>query len=161
MCVCVVREPLLSKLNISSYQALSSAIWAGPGLLATAVGDNMVRMLDLSAEENYVLSLGKEKGEFSSSDVLVALAFDTRGSVLAAAATSGFVYFWKKRGDAAAAESWVFQAPPSELNGPLVALGFGGRSLLAVQSEEQVSILREHIMRKSFGRSTGAVQVRG
>ena len=34
-------------------------IWAGNGLLATVSGENMIRMSNIDADENYVLTLAE------------------------------------------------------------------------------------------------------
>ena len=38
-------------------------VWAGPGVLATATGESLVRFWNLAADENYVLSLGAALGQ--------------------------------------------------------------------------------------------------
>lgn len=146
-----------------SGKAITAAAWALPGVLVAATGENMIRVLDLENSENYTLSLAREKGEFNSSDVLQSLAFDSRSNTLAAVSRNGFVFLWKYKGAAAdkleAEQKWTFLTP-TELSGSLVKLQWGGNNNLAVMNDKDaVSILREHSMRKAFGKNTAAVQV--
>lgn len=49
------------KLSVAGSVAengLNSVIWAGPGILAAATNEKLVRLLDLAADESYNLSLG-------------------------------------------------------------------------------------------------------
>jgi len=52
-------------------------VWAGPGLLATATGENLLRLWDLVNEENYVLPL------HSKTDQAISLAFNPIQRLLA------------------------------------------------------------------------------
>ena len=50
--------------------------WAGPGLLATASGESIVRLWDVANEENYVLPLSSAGHGVTRSDLAVSLAFN-------------------------------------------------------------------------------------
>eukprot|EP00050_Salpingoeca_kvevrii_P007157 m.294179 g.294179 ORF g.294179 m.294179 type:complete len:1361 (-) comp12942_c0_seq1:503-4585(-) len=136
---------------------------AGPGTLIGATNENLVRVWDLVNEEYYSLSLAKERGEFSNSDLIQTVAYDTRTHTIAAGSRNGFVYMWQLKQDARGEneQKWAFQLP-LELSGGMLGLGWSqtpGRPALLAQSDETVSILRENIMRKSFGAGTMVVQV--
>jgi intraflagellar transport protein 140 len=45
------------KLAVAGNPELLNTIWAGPGLLATVSGENMIRMFNIESDENYVLTL--------------------------------------------------------------------------------------------------------
>jgi intraflagellar transport protein 140 len=47
------------KLAVAGNADYLSTIWAGNGLLATVSGENMIRMLNIEADENYVLTLAE------------------------------------------------------------------------------------------------------
>ena len=46
-------------MYIYSLPEYLSTIWAGNGLLATVSGENMIRMLNIEQDENYVLTLAE------------------------------------------------------------------------------------------------------
>lgn len=136
--------------------------WAGPGVLVATTGENQIRIWDSEEGETYSLSLAKESGEFTPSDVIQAVAYDRHSGILAGASRNGFVFLWKLRPGSSASEGdarWTF-LPPIELQGSLVSVQFGPSSILAAQNNtDRVSILREHIMRKAFAKDVAAVQV--
>jgi hypothetical protein len=96
-------------------------------------------MLDLAAEENFVLNAGRAASPSFATDALGPLAYEPRTQLLAAAGTSGTVFMWKRVKPAPSAESWVLQTPAPEVSGVVESIGFGGASLLAVRTDEQVS----------------------
>lgn len=59
-------------------------VWAGPGLLATATGESMIRMWDVANEENYVLPLSSVGHGVTRTDQAVSLAFNPIQRFLAA-----------------------------------------------------------------------------
>lgn len=48
--------------------------WAGPGILATATGESMVRMWDLDKEENFILNLEGQQG-YNMAELIMSLSF--------------------------------------------------------------------------------------
>eukprot|EP00051_Salpingoeca_urceolata_P027733 m.483017 g.483017 ORF g.483017 m.483017 type:complete len:1380 (-) comp22745_c0_seq1:34-4173(-) len=180
MLVIITKSNMMHQLTSSSNGSLGDdrefklssrlpmqVVWAGPGVLVAATGENMLRVWDLDLEDNYSLSLGREKGEFPVGDSLISVSYDARTRVLAAGSSAGFTYMWGSVSGKGAlvhklegSDRWAFQASPSELGGSLHTVAWGGgRSLLCACGGDKVSILREQIMRKGFGGGTAAVQV--
>jgi len=142
-------------------------VWGEEKMLIGATRENCIRVYDMERDEYYILSLNKQKGQFSPSDIIFAVAYDPQSKLVAGASRNGFLYMWRMKGDDGgmrleSEERWSFVSPPTELSGELNQLVWGyaqGRSVLAVQGDEGVSVLSEHMMRKSFGKGTAAVQV--
>ena len=72
-------------------------VWAGPGVLATATGESLVRFWNLAADENYVLSLGA--AGVSRGDKATAVAFNPLQRYLAVGTQGGKVAMWRFIGE--------------------------------------------------------------
>lgn len=134
----------------------TAVTWAGPGILVTCTGDGGLRMWDLETSNHYVLGAG----------VINKVAFSPTQKLLVASSPQGIVHMWRHRdssGSESSLEDWV-EMPPVDLSGgsqsSLVDVCCGGaRALIAVRTEDTVSVLREHTMSSSFGAEVCAVQV--
>jgi intraflagellar transport protein 140 len=137
-----------------------SFAWAGPGVLVATTGENQIRIWDSEEGETYSLSIARESGDFTPSDIIQTAAFDVRSSILAGGSRNGYVFLWKlTSSNADGSSKWTF-LPPIDVGGSLVNVTFGPNSVLAAQNAtDSVSILREHIMRKAYARDVAAVQV--
>lgn len=62
--------------------------WAGPGLLAAATGESLVRFWDLSSDKNYVLTL--QSGGLDRTDKSTCISFDPIRRCVQA--TNAFLY---------------------------------------------------------------------
>ncbi|CAM9286859.1 unnamed protein product [Discosporangium mesarthrocarpum] len=89
------------KLSVSASSlqetGLREVTWAGPGLLAAATGEALVRFWDLSSDENYVLLLtaaGLERG-----DRAVSIGFNPLQRYLAVGTKHGCVAIWRFVGE--------------------------------------------------------------
>ncbi|CAN0214249.1 unnamed protein product, partial [Hapterophycus canaliculatus] len=71
--------------------------WAGPGLLAAAAGEGLVRFWDLSSAKNYVLTL--PSGGLDRTDKSTCISFDPVRRYLAVGSAYGCVAIWKFVGD--------------------------------------------------------------
>lgn len=80
------------KLSLAGEGSLLETKWAGPGLLAIASGEPLVRFWNIRAEENSVLSLPKSNGlNYNVNN----LSFSPRRRVLVAGTAQGAVFFWR------------------------------------------------------------------
>ena len=82
-----------------SERGIRSVAWAGPGLLAVATEEKIIRLLDLAADESYNISLNAALGEgVSRSDRVSCVAFNPIDRYLAVGTQSGLVAIWKFTG---------------------------------------------------------------
>ena len=86
------------KLSIAGGNSPSGAspvrqvAWAGPGLLACASGESLVRFWNLATDENYTLPLAKP---IARSDKVLSVAFNPAQRYLAAGTREGKVAFFR------------------------------------------------------------------
>jgi hypothetical protein len=67
-------------------------LWAGPGLLAAATGESLIRFWDLANDENFFLSLGAlASHNVKKSDKVICIAFNREKRMLAAGTKDGMV----------------------------------------------------------------------
>eukprot|EP00056_Hartaetosiga_gracilis_P002835 m.57093 g.57093 ORF g.57093 m.57093 type:complete len:1349 (+) comp11214_c0_seq1:56-4102(+) len=143
-----------------SGKELMCAAFAEPGVLVAATNQNLIRVWCSEEGDSYYLGLTDESGDFSQSDVIVHIAYNRSNKVIAAASLNGLIYMWKLNNVACNENScWSF-LPPIELSGTMKSVTWGPNNLMAVQnSVDTVSILREHIIRKSYNKGVAVVQV--
>ncbi|KAK1948293.1 Intraflagellar transport protein 140 [Phytophthora citrophthora] len=80
------------KLSLAGEGSLLETKWAGPGLLAIASGEPLVRFWNIRTEENSVLSLPKSSGlSYNVNN----LSFSPRRRILVAGTSQGAVFFWR------------------------------------------------------------------
>lgn len=91
-----VKPGLKVKLSIASEGSLRGTKWAGPGLLAIASGEPLIRFWDLQSEETSVLTLPKGVQEPGGNGLHVSsIDFSPRKRILAAGTTEGWIFFWR------------------------------------------------------------------
>lgn len=86
------------KLAVSGNIDYLKTIWAGPGLLATVSGENMVRMFHVEHDENYVLSLADPafKGQVIN-DKIISIEYNARRRIISCGTKNGYVVMWKTK----------------------------------------------------------------
>jgi intraflagellar transport protein 140 len=86
------------KLAVSGNIDYLNTIWAGPGLLATVSGENMVRMFHVEHDENYVLSLADPafKGQVIN-DKIISIEYNARRRIISCGTKNGYVVMWKTK----------------------------------------------------------------
>ncbi|CAN0099903.1 unnamed protein product, partial [Scytosiphon promiscuus] len=101
-----VSQFMKVKLSVSASsvreRGLREVTWAGPGLLAAATGEGLVRFWDLSTAKNYVLTL--PSGGLDRTDKSTCISFDPIRRYLAVGSAYGCVAIWKFVGDYGSAE---------------------------------------------------------
>ena len=90
-----VMQVKLSVARDVAEVGIKSVVWAGPGLLAAATSEKMVRLLDLSTDESYNLSLSALGETVDRNDRVVVVAFNPTDRYLAVGTQMGIVAIWK------------------------------------------------------------------
>lgn len=95
------------KLNVPTQNTmiLKNAIWVGPGVIASAGGESMVRFWDILTHRNYVLPLDSTASDYSNDysrnaenvDVATCITFQSQTGYLLAATSTGVIIVWKLR----------------------------------------------------------------
>ncbi|CAM9784245.1 unnamed protein product [Chrysoparadoxa australica] len=95
-----VSQLLKIKLSVKAgavgERGVKDIVWAGPGLLAAATGEGLVRFWDLVSDTNYVLSL--TSAGLQRSDRAVHVAFNNLQRYLAVGTNDGHIAMWKFAG---------------------------------------------------------------
>ncbi|XP_048575888.1 intraflagellar transport protein 140 homolog isoform X2 [Nematostella vectensis] len=153
------------KVKLSGQASKSHLIWAGRQLLATATGENIVRMWNLEQDDNYFLSL---KGQgFEPGECINCISYNKSKDLLAGCTSKGKVAMWKhaspkgKGRKEEGEEMWELQ-PPSILEGEadLTQIEWASsKNILAVNCIATVIILNEQVMKAHFNQQVAAVQV--
>ena len=92
-----VSRTMQVKLSVAKEVAdlgVQSVVWAGPGLLAMATHEKMVRLLDVSSDESYNLSLSAV-ANIDKSDRVVMVSFNPVNRYLAVGTQLGSLVIWK------------------------------------------------------------------
>lgn len=87
-----VKPGFKVKLSVASDGCLHETKWTGPGMLAIASGEPLVRFWDLQREENSVLNLPKTD---STAINVSTIDFSPRRRILMAGTSQGMVFFWR------------------------------------------------------------------
>ncbi|CAB4033863.1 intraflagellar transport 140 homolog, partial [Paramuricea clavata] len=65
----------IMKVKITAGSGSRYIVWAGQGVLATASGENVLRMLDIGRNENYVLRL--ESAAYEQGECITCIAYSS------------------------------------------------------------------------------------
>jgi len=94
-----VSRVMQVKISVSSDisdRGVKSVCWAGPGTLAAATEERMIRFFDLVADESFNISLSNALGGFvDRSDRVVCVSFSPIDRYLAMGTQAGIVGVWK------------------------------------------------------------------
>lgn len=110
------------KLSVAGDPDTIQAIWAGNGLIAISSGENMIRLMNIEKDENYVLTLAEPMfGGVLYSDKILSLAYNPQKRTLACGTKNGYIVMWSCKsisGDAPnSSECWEAKKPTkAELN---------------------------------------------
>jgi len=143
-------------------------VWAGPGLIAAATGENMIRFWDLAEEENYVLSILNVRG-VAKSDRALCLAFNPYQRYLAAGTKEGKTLLWHysrpylaggKTGSTA--EDWSSLPHVSVGSSPLHHIAWAtGKGVLCAAGPSTCSVLRGEVLHRRMCGTVVAMQLAG
>ena len=95
-----ISQVKLSVAGDVADKGLQSVEWAGPGILAAACHEKMVRIFDVAADEAYNLSLSVLGDLVDRGDRVVAVGFSPVDRYLAIGTMNGVVAVWRFTGDA-------------------------------------------------------------
>lgn len=163
-----VMKVKLSVAGDASERGVRNVAWAGPGLLAAACGENMIRFWDLAKDENYVLTLNS--AGLSRSERAISVAFNPLQRYIAAGTRDGSVVMWKFVGDYTDVNSkrnksrtnavdWR-PVPASSIQGSVKSLAWGpGQGLLAAGSDYGCTMLAETILHRHLNDGVAAIQI--
>ena len=184
-----VMKVKLSVGGDALQHGVRNIVWAGPGLLASVSGENMVRFWDLQKDENFVLTLhgaGMERRERA-----VSVAFNPVQRYVAVGTKDGGVAMWKfvggytndeddsdndydddaddngnlgkkkNRNSASITGSSQWKAMPhSQIQGPITHLTWGpGQGLLAASTDFGTTILSETVLHRCLRDGCAAIQI--
>ena len=159
-----LKQTMRVKMSGSANDAHAlQCIWAGEGTLATVCNESMVRVWDLEADENYMLSLNDEAIRTkTSSDRITKVMFHAQRGMLAASTKDGLVVFWRFIGSPTDAEDAASAWSPVtvvELNARVEHLAWGPRpSLLAAGFAESATVLLETAFYRKVREGLGCIQ---
>ncbi|OQS07185.1 Intraflagellar Transport Protein [Thraustotheca clavata] len=156
-----VKPVLKVKLSVSGENSLKEAIWAGPGLLATASGEQLIRFWDLQKEENFVLSLAS--AGLASSDRVSSIDFNPRKRILAAGTNEGKLVFWRCTGSQtqSKATQWLLLST-ADMKQPVVKIGWSSlySYVYAHAPVAGVTVFHEAVMNRCVSGDTAVIQSR-
>eukprot|EP01135_Chromosphaera_perkinsii_P005240 Nk52_evm9s327 gene=Nk52_evmTU9s327 len=149
----------LMQVKLSGGTNLTAAMWAGPGILATASCESSIRVWDFDRDENYILRLIGQ-AEFSSGDRVNCISYNPTLGILAGGTNTGHVVMWQYapgvQDSSEGEEKWTF-LPPCGVQGNVNKIAWGARILCSLSSAG-VRILNEQIMNKHFNENVAAIQ---
>ncbi|GMF15479.1 unnamed protein product [Phytophthora lilii] len=162
-----VRPITKVKLSLAGEGSLLETKWAGPGLLAIASGEPLVRFWNIRTEENSVLSLPKSSGlNYNVNN----LSFSPRRRVLVAGTAQGAVFFWRAtsfldttqgNGDSATVSYRWDLLFTAEVGRAVTRIGWSNaHPALYANTVEGVVILHEGNMQRALCGDTAVIQVR-
>ena len=84
------------KLSVAGDPEKLCTLWAGNGLIATASGENMVRLFHLEQDETYVLTLAEPAfGGQCLNDKIMSILFNQKKRILSGGTKNGHIVLWK------------------------------------------------------------------
>lgn len=161
-----VKPVFKVKLSVAGDGCLHETKWTGPGVLALASGEPLVRFWDLQREENSVLSLPKAS---ASSYNVSAIDFSPRKRLLVAGTTQGMVFFWRSTAIADTSKAtgsklvtyrwdYLFAA---DVGGSITRVGWNSiYPTLYVNTVEKVVVMHEGNMQRALCVDAAVIQVR-
>eukprot|EP00466_Bigelowiella_natans_P008715 jgi/Bigna1/147590/aug1.222_g22298 len=138
------------KLSVRGSGSDMKCSMAGPGLLAAANSESMIRLWDLEAGENYTLHPEEEPSEKknASPDSIRTIAYNPTKRLLTAGTARGRVHLWRYVGSPDAKNddsSWHPMATKKMSSGIFdLTWAPGSHGLLAVGTHHAVAILNQH-----------------
>ncbi len=159
-----VMKVKLSIAGTASSAGVTNTAWIGPGALAAAAGESMLRVWDLRRDSNYVLPI-KPFGVQSSSRV-TCVAFNPTQRYVAAGTNNGEVCMWSwspfsvDPDDESATEAAKWRPLPlSRAKSSVTSVTFApGQGALAVSSETGAVMLCETVLRRAMGEGVAGMQ---
>lgn len=167
-----VNQVKLSVPGDIAEKGIKSVVWAGPGLLAAATEERMLRLFDLAADESYNISLLSALGAIvDRSDRLLCVSFSPVDRYLAIGTEHGLIVMWRFIGQArdfgsshtgniaaTVSSDWelIFRI---SLSTPILQLAWhGGKGTLGAVTEDGAVVLNESKMNAIMCGETAVAQ---
>ncbi|GMI07811.1 hypothetical protein TrVE_jg6403 [Triparma verrucosa] len=166
--VAPVMKVKLSVAGDASSRGVREVCWAGPGLMAAACGEGMIRFWDLAKDENYVLTL--TSAGLKRSERAISIAFNPLQRYIAVGTRDGCLCMWKFVGDYSAdnkeksknqtaASDWI-ALPTVGVSGSVSNLTWGpGQGILAAGGDYGCVMLTETVLHRNLNEGVAAIQV--
>jgi intraflagellar transport protein 140 len=156
-----VQKVKLSVGAGSGERAIHQVIWAGPGLIAAASGESVVRFWNLANDDNYTLSLQKP---ISRSDRVLSLGFNHHQRFLAIGTKEGKVAMYRYVGGDGSddgANDWEVMTPTAVAwKSPVKVLSWGPeRGLFGCGGALGSSVMREDVLHRVMSGNVAALQL--
>lgn len=158
-----VNQAKLSVAGDVAEKGIRDVVWAGPGILAIATQEKMLRLLDLAADENYNLSLTSAGGDLiSRNDYVYTLAYSPVDRYLVVGTGNGVMIVWKFNGSirefngnksnvvATSAQDWEVYYKTTLPSGIFQLSWYRGQGVIAVITDDGVQTLTESVITNGF-----------
>ncbi|KAJ1446802.1 hypothetical protein M885DRAFT_591648 [Pelagophyceae sp. CCMP2097] len=182
-----VRTVMQMKVAVvggAADRGIKSVCWAGPGVIAAATGEALVRVWNLANDEAYVVALkapgaaaatGGKKSRFAGGASSV--AFNPLQRYLAAGTKDGRIFMWRFVGGYTGADGnegqdkdvqtsaadWEAMPPTSACGGAsavdVLAWGPGHGLVAAAAPDGALSLLSETVLHRLLSGDVGAIQL--
>eukprot|EP01059_Diplonema_ambulator_P004781 TRINITY_DN14515_c0_g1_i2.p1 TRINITY_DN14515_c0_g1~~TRINITY_DN14515_c0_g1_i2.p1 ORF type:complete len:1452 (+),score=600.81 TRINITY_DN14515_c0_g1_i2:52-4356(+) len=137
--------------------ASAQMIWIGQGLLATCAHENMIRVWNIDANENYILQ-GEQDLRMEK---LLTIAYNGSKRTIVGGTKSGKIMFWQYSGgtQSTSEEDWEC-LPEVRLEEPVSEVGWGpGESLISASASDSVSLLHGTSLKRRLWRTSAIIQL--
>jgi intraflagellar transport protein 140 len=148
------------KLSVAGDPEKLCTVWAGNSLLATASGENMIRLLHLGEDETYVLTLAEDAfGEALMTDKIVSISYNSKRRILAGGTKNGHIVMWKCKSmttdSPADSEGWEAKPPfgskVQTSNPCITSMEWGGsQNIISGMNQGGVLILSQTVLKKKM-----------
>eukprot|EP00753_Platysulcus_tardus_P003573 PLAT12468.31.p1 GENE.PLAT12468.31~~PLAT12468.31.p1 ORF type:complete len:1453 (-),score=862.37 PLAT12468.31:92-4450(-) len=158
-----------AKVSMVSESRICNVIWAGPGVIALASFEHVIRFYDVAHATAYRLSASAFAPTVPRGDRVQCIAFNASRRILAAGTRDGFILMWRFRGaaiDVNDGESRVPDdddwepMPPITVEEEILSLHWGPLpGLLVATIPSGLSVLNESVLQRKLAGQLAAVQL--
>ncbi|CAD8141887.1 unnamed protein product [Paramecium octaurelia] len=155
------------KLSIAGEPESLQSVWIGQCLIAISSNENMIRMFQLEADENYVITLHEFQELYPKekilNDKITCVQYSKKSKNLVAGTKDGRLVFWKNYAltDESPVESEQWKALQIiALNKPVNEIAIGKNSgVIAARSADSVKIVQETLVHGKIYENVRVLQV--
>ncbi|CAH1389189.1 unnamed protein product [Nezara viridula] len=143
----------MSKVKLSgSSNGRDTIVWAGPGLLACAVGDLTIRFWQPTTGDTYSITVSN--ADEPNKQTIISLTFSKLKGLLCACTNSGFIVIWRVSGEGF--EAWQ-QVASTKVKQNILKAAWGINQL-AVNTSGTVYVLKEQPLSATYHDGVSVVQ---
>ncbi|CAK55887.1 unnamed protein product (macronuclear) [Paramecium tetraurelia] len=155
------------KLSIAGEPESLQSVWIGQCLIAISSNENMIRMFQLEADENYVITLHEFQEQYPNekilNDKITCVQYSKKSKNLVAGTKDGRLVFWKNYAltDESPVESEQWKALKIiTLNKTVNEIAIGKNSgVIAARSADSVRIVQESLVHGKIYENVRVLQV--